>query len=66
VTIAGSDFASVSAVDFGGHPAASYSVNSETQIVATSPGASPGPVDVTVTTRGGEEPDRGRATSSPS
>jgi hypothetical protein len=54
VTIAGSDFADVSAVDFGGHPAASYSVNSESQIVATSPAASLGPVDVTVTTVAGK------------
>jgi hypothetical protein len=54
VTIAGSDFADVSAVDSGGHPAASYSVNSESQIVATSPAASLGPVDVTVTTVAGK------------
>jgi len=53
VTIAGSDFAGVSAVDFGGDPAASYSVNAETQIVATSPAALPGPVDITVTTVAG-------------
>jgi hypothetical protein len=54
VTIAGADFADVSAVDFGGNPAASYSVDSESQIVATSPAASPGPVDVTVTTVAGK------------
>jgi hypothetical protein len=56
VTIAGSDFASVSAVDFGGHPVASYSVNSESQIVAASPAATPGAVDVTVTTVAGKSP----------
>jgi hypothetical protein len=54
VTIAGSDFADVSAVDFGGNPAASYSVSSESQIVATSPAAPPGTVDVTVTTVAGK------------
>jgi hypothetical protein len=54
VTIAGSDFADVSAVDFGGQPAASYSVDSESQIHATSPAAPPGPVDVTVTTVAGK------------
>jgi len=54
VTIAGSDFADVSAVDFGGHPAASYSIDSESQIVAKSPSAPPGPVDVTVTTVAGK------------
>jgi IPT/TIG domain len=53
VTIAGSDFAGVSAVDFGGNPAG-YNVDSESQIVATSPAASPGPVDVTVTTVAGK------------
>jgi len=54
VTIAGSDFAGVSSVDFGELPATSYSVNSESQIVATSPVAPPGPVDVTVTTVAGK------------
>jgi hypothetical protein len=53
VTIAGSDFNGVSAVEFGGHPAVSYSVNSEEEIVAASPAADPGPVDVTVTTAAG-------------
>jgi IPT/TIG domain len=53
VTIAGSDFAGVSAVSFGGLPAASYSVGSESQMVAKSPAARPGPVDVTVTTVAG-------------
>jgi hypothetical protein len=53
VTIAGSDFADVSAVNFGGVPAAGYSVNSEDRIVATSPVVPPGPVDVTVTTVAG-------------
>jgi len=53
VTIAGSDFADVSSVNFGGVPAAAYSVNSEDRIVATSPVVPPGPVDVTVTTVAG-------------
>jgi hypothetical protein len=56
VTIAGSDFADVSAVSFGGLPAAGYGVNSESQIVAISPAAPPGPVDVTVTTVAGRSP----------
>ena len=56
VTISGSDFADVSAVSFGGLPAASYSVDSESRIVARSPAAPPGPVDVTVTTVAGKSP----------
>jgi hypothetical protein len=56
VTISGSDFADVSAVSFGGLPAASYSVDSESRIVARSPAAPPGPVDVTVTTVAGRSP----------
>jgi hypothetical protein len=56
VTIAGSDFADVSSVNFGGVPAAGYSVDSESRIVARSPAAPPGPVDVTVTTVAGRSP----------
>jgi hypothetical protein len=54
VTIAGNDFADVSAVSFGALPAAGYSVDAESRIVATSPAAAPGPVDVTVTTVAGK------------
>jgi IPT/TIG domain len=56
VTIAGGDFNEVSAVEFGGLPAAGYDVSSESQIVATSPAAAPGPVAVTVTTVAGTSP----------
>jgi hypothetical protein len=48
VVITGTDFTGASAVKFGGDAAASYSVNSNTQITATSP-AGGGTVDITVT-----------------
>ncbi len=48
VIITGTDFTGATAVKFGGNPA-SYTVNSSTQITATSP-AGGGTVDVTVTT----------------
>ena len=54
MTIAGSDFNDVSAVDFGGNPATTYPVDSEERIVARSPAAPPGSVDVTVTTVAGK------------
>lgn len=52
VTIEGTNFTGVTAVHFGGSPASSYTVNSAgTAITAISPAsASPGTVDVTVTT----------------
>jgi hypothetical protein len=56
VTITGGDFNGVSAVSFGGIPVAIYPVDSEDRIVAKSPAASPGPVDVTVTTVAGKSP----------
>jgi hypothetical protein len=57
VTIAGSDFTGVSSVKFGGTPATSFVVNSESQITASAPpAAGPGPVDVTVTTVAGTTP----------
>jgi hypothetical protein len=49
VVITGTDFTGASAVMFGGNPATSFTVNSATQIMATSP-AGGGTVDVTVTT----------------
>jgi subtilisin family serine protease len=52
VTIAGTNFFVVTAVNFGATPAASFTVNSPTQITATSP-AGTGTVDVTVTAGGG-------------
>ena len=49
VTITGTNFNGASALNFGGI-AASYTVNSNTQITATSPAASAGTIDVTVST----------------
>ena len=48
VTIVGSGFNGAQAVDFGGVPATSFTVLSDSVIDATSPAASPGPVDVVV------------------
>lgn len=53
VTIAGGSFESVTSVDFGGTPAASFEVNSDKSIVASSPSAQAGPVSVSVTTIAG-------------
>jgi hypothetical protein len=50
VTITGTDLTGASAVDFGRVPASEFTVNSNTQIVATSPAGAPGTADVTVTT----------------
>src|SRR6516164_2912912 len=52
VTITGTNFSGATAVRFGSNAAASFTVNSATQITATSP-AGVGTVDVTVTTAGG-------------
>jgi hypothetical protein len=55
VTITGKNFANASSVKFGTTPAASYSVDSDTEITATAPAAlRPGTVDVTVTTLAGD------------
>jgi hypothetical protein len=48
VTILGTNFTGTSQVRFGGVPAASFKVNSDTSITATSPAEAPGTVDVTV------------------
>jgi uncharacterized protein YjiK len=50
VTITGTSFAGVSAVTFGGTAATSYTVDSATQITATTPAHASGLADVTVTT----------------
>jgi hypothetical protein len=52
VTITGKGFTSVVAggVKFGGTAATSYTVKSSTQIIATSPAHTAGPVHVSVTT----------------
>jgi len=58
VTIAGKYFDNASAVQFGSTPAASFTVDSDTQITATVPGVlRPGKVDVAVTTIAGESAD---------
>ncbi|KHK48582.1 hemagglutinin, partial [Ralstonia sp. A12] len=53
VTITGTNFTGVTAVKFGATNATSFTVNSTTQITATSPAGSAGVVDVTVTNGGG-------------
>jgi hypothetical protein len=53
VVITGTNFTGASSVSFGGTAAAIFSVNSATQITATSPAKSAGMVDITVTTAGG-------------
>jgi outer membrane autotransporter protein len=52
VTIGGTNFTGTNAVTFGSNAAASFTVNSDTQITATSP-AGTGTVDITVTTLSG-------------
>jgi uncharacterized RmlC-like cupin family protein len=53
VTITGTNFTNGSTVNFGSTAASLVSVNSTTQMTATSPVGAPGAVDVTVTTVGG-------------
>ncbi len=52
VTVTGDGFTTATAVDFGGTDA-SFTVNSDTSITATSPAVTPGTVDVTVVSAGG-------------
>jgi hypothetical protein len=53
ITITGTALTGATSVKFGGTKASAYSVNNDTTIVATSPAAQAGAVDVTVTTPGG-------------
>ena len=53
VTITGVGFSGATAVTFGGTPAASFNVDSDVQITATTPAHALGPVDVLVTTPAG-------------
>jgi hypothetical protein len=53
VTITGTGFTGATAVRFGSASAASYTVKSATSITAVSPAATPGTVDITVTTPNG-------------
>lgn len=50
VTITGLNLSEASAVDFGGIPAAAFTVNSDTSLTATSPAGAAGTVDILVTT----------------
>ncbi len=52
VTLAGADFTGTTAVMFGSTPAASFTVNSDTSLTATSP-AGTGTVDITITNAAG-------------
>ena len=53
VIITGTNFTGATAVKFGATNASSYTVDSDTQITATSPPGSAGTVDITVTTAAG-------------
>lgn len=58
VTITGKNFNGASAVNFGSTPAASFTVDSDTEITATAPKSlRPGKVDVAVTTFAGKNPN---------
>jgi hypothetical protein len=49
VTVTGTNFTGMVSVSFGGTPAAAITVNTSTQLTATSPAQYAGPVDITVT-----------------
>ncbi|WP_342242804.1 IPT/TIG domain-containing protein, partial [Ensifer sp. OTU672] len=53
VTITGTGLAGAATVKFGSAPAASFTVNSDTQITAVAPPGTAGPVDIVVTTGSG-------------
>jgi hypothetical protein len=53
VTVTGTDFRYVTGVSFGGTPATSFTVDSNSQITAVTPSKAAGAVDVTVTTDAG-------------
>ncbi|MEE2850036.1 MAG: IPTL-CTERM sorting domain-containing protein [Pseudomonadota bacterium] len=57
VVITGTNFTGATSVTFGGVPANSYTVNSATQITATVPAGTVGPVDIVVTTPQGTNPN---------
>ncbi len=58
VTITGRYFTGATSVTFGGVPAASFTVNTDSSISATSPAGTIGTVDIVVTTPGGSTPVR--------
>ena len=53
VTITGDNFAGANDVQFGNESAATFNVDSDSQITATTPAHNPGTIDVTVTTPAG-------------
>lgn len=57
VVITGSNFSGATAVLFGSFPAASFAVNSDTQITAQAPPHAAGKVDIQVVTPGGVSPN---------
>jgi large repetitive protein len=59
VVITGQNFAGTTSVTFGGTAASSFTVNSATQIVATSPPRAAGAAEVRVMTAAGTSPDAG-------
>jgi hypothetical protein len=62
ITITGTNFTGTPTVTFGATPATSVAVVSSTQITATIPAGSAGPVYVTVTTSGGTSPNSSQYT----
>ena len=62
VTITGTNFTGATAVTFGGTPATSFTVNSATQITATTPARSAGAVAVAVTNADGTDTKAGAFT----
>jgi len=54
ISLTGTNFTDVTAVDFGNNPATSFEVTSPTKLTAIAPVGSAGPVAVTVTTPGGK------------
>ncbi|SFT59959.1 putative Ig domain-containing protein [Mesorhizobium sp. YR577] len=62
VVITGTDLTSATAVTFGGVAASSFTVDSNTQITATTPAHAEGPVDVVVLTPGGDDTATGAFT----
>ena len=63
VTIVGTNLTGATAVSFGGVAASSFTVNSATQITATTPAHATGAVNVVVTTAGGTATSVGAFTS---
>jgi hypothetical protein len=56
VVISGTNFTGASAVHFGSRPAPQFKVTADKEIIATSPQAPVGTVDITVTGPGGTSP----------